>query len=320
MTRARIAAYAATGAVAYALVPALAAGNDFVLGLLVAALTIAGVSVAWAMLANLGGLVSFGHAAFFGLGGYASALLSMKAGCPVPAALVLGGVAAAAGGAVALPALRLRGPYFALALLAYSQVLRIAVSDLRFTGGAAGLLSIPRLPAWGRLDLASRLGTYLLAATLVLLATAAYDAVHRSTYGLALRAMHDSELATRAVGVASTRLKAAMLLASAFVTGVMGALNAHVIGFLEPPYAFSGDWTLLPIVGAILGGYRTLWGPALGALVMFLADQLLFKALLPYGHQLVLGVLLGAVILVAPEGVASLVPRGPRRRGRHAVA
>ncbi len=228
-------------------------------------------------------------------------------------------MAAAVGGAVSLPALRLRGPYFALALLAYAQVLRILVSDLRFTGGAAGLLSIPRLPVVLGLDLSSRLGSYLLAAALVLLATGAYEVAYRSAYGLALRAMEESELATRAVGVASVRLKAAVLLASAFVTGLMGALNAHVIGFLEPPYAFSGDWTLLPVVGAILGGYRTLWGPALGAVVMFLADQLLFKALLPYGHQLILGVVLGAVILLRPQGVASLVPPSLRREP-HAAA
>ncbi len=153
----------------------------------------------------------------------------------------------------------------------------------------------------------------------MLLATAAYDAVSRSTYGLALRAMEESELATRAVGVPSVRLKAAVLLGSAFFTGLMGALNAHVIGFLEPPYAFSGDWTLLPVVGAILGGYRTLWGPALGALAMFLSDQILFKALLPYGHQLLLGVVLGAVILLRPDGIASLLPRS-LRRARHAAA
>src|ERR1019366_1910054 len=112
--------------------------------------------------------------------------------------------------------------------------------------------------------------------------------------------------ATRAVGVNSVLLKAAMLFLSAFMTGVIGAFNAHYINFLEPDYAFSGQWTMLPIVAAIFGGYRTITGPLLGALVVYLADQLLFKEFMPIGHQMVLGVLLGAMIVLAPRGLLPL--------------
>ena len=131
----------------------------------------------------------------------------------------------------------------------------------------------------------------------------------------------ESEEATRAVGVNSLLLKALMLFLSAFMTGVMGAFNAHYINFLEPDYAFSGLWTMLPIVAAIFGGYRTITGPLIGAVVIYLADQLVFKALMPIGHQIVLGALLGAMILFAPEGLLSLLARRGRGPGsRHAAA
>ena len=110
-------------------------------------------------------------------------------------------------------------------------------------------------------DFSSKTGAYWIVLSLVLPFAVVYAQVRDSDYGLALRAMHDSEDATRAVGVNSMLLKALMLFLSAFMTGVMGAFNAHYINFLEPDYAFSGLWTMLPIVAAIFGGYRTISGP-----------------------------------------------------------
>jgi branched-chain amino acid transport system permease protein len=98
------------------------------------------------------------------------------------------------------------------------------------------------------------------------------------------------------------------------MTGVMGAFNAHYINFLEPDYAFSGLWTMLPIVAAIFGGYRTITGPLVGAVVVYLLDQLVFKAMMPIGHQIVLGALLGAMILFAPQGLLSVFGQRPSRR------
>jgi ABC-type multidrug transport system fused ATPase/permease subunit len=119
--------------------------------------------------------------------------------------------------------------------------------------------------------------------------------------------MHDSEDATRVVGVNSTLLKGAMLLVSAFMAGVFGAFNAHYINFLEPDYAFNSLWVTLPIVAAIFGGYRTILGPRAGRLVVYLVDQLVFKSLIPTGHQLVLGVLLVAMIVFSPNGLMPLL-------------
>jgi branched-chain amino acid transport system permease protein len=239
-----------------------------------------------------------------------SALLVMDHGWPVMLAMLAGGLGAAVASVATMPALRLRGPYFALAILAYAHIfMLLAVEAQEITGGAGGLLSIPGFPTVFGFDLASKSGAYLIILTLVLAFMAAYGLIRQSTYGLALRAMHDSELATRVVGVPSTHLKAVMLVISAFMTGMIGAFNAHFINFLDPEYAFSGTWTILPIAAAIFGGYRSVWGPLLGALVVYLLDQLVFKEIMPSGHQLVFGVLLGGMILLSPQGLLPLFNR-----------
>lgn len=304
--------------VLYLAVPAVLRGNNYIVSLTVASLIIAGVAVAWALLGNLGGMVSFGHAAFFGIGAYASALLSMKAGVPVALAIPLGGVFAAIASLAMLPALRLSGPYFALAILAYAQIFRILATEFTLlTGGSGGISSIPGLPSLVRIDFFAGFGHYLAILTIVLVFCAIYGWVRRSDYGIALRAMHDSEDATRVVGVNSVLLKSWMLLLSAFMTGTIGAFNAHVINFLEPDYAFNGIWSVLPIVAAIFGGYRTVTGPMIGAVVIYLVDQLVFKAVLSSGHQIVLGIVLAAMILFAPDGLLDLFKKR-KSGGAHA--
>lgn len=306
---------------AYVLVPLTLGSNNYVIGLIVASLTIGGVALAWAMLGNLGGLVSFGHAAFFGVGGYTSALLATAQGWNVFAALLAGGVMAAAFSLLTLPALRLRGPYFALAILAFAEILRILATEFDWlTNGAAGILSIPRLPVLFGVDFGTKIGGYYVALSLVLLTVLVYALIRKSPEGLALRAMHESEDATRVVGVNATLLKAMMLLVSAFFTGLMGAFNAHYINFLEPDYAFAGSWTTLAIVAAIFGGYRTLWGPLVGAIIVYLADQLLFKTLMPSGHQLILGALLAAIVILSPRGLMPWLGRAFNKGGRNAQA
>lgn len=314
----RIAWAVALGLVLYAGVPYALAGNFYLMSMIVAALTIGGIALAWALLGNLGGLVSFGHAAFFGVGAYASALLVMKAGWPIALAVVAGGVFAALSAVLVLPALRLRGPYFALAVLAYAHIFRIVATEWKgLTNGAGGLSNIPRFPVVAGYDFSSKTGGYWIVLSLVLAFVLVYWRVRASHYGTALRAMLHSEEATRAVGVNSTLLKALMLFLSAFMTGVMGAFNAHYINFLEPDYAFSGLWTMLPIVAAIFGGYRTLFGPIIGAVVVYLVDQLVFKEVMPIGHQIVLGAVLAAMILFSPGGLFPLLMRR-RARAQHA--
>ncbi|MBI3715606.1 MAG: branched-chain amino acid ABC transporter permease, partial [Betaproteobacteria bacterium] len=188
----------------YAGVPLLLGDRLNVMSNIVAALTIGGIALSWALLGNLGGMVSFGHAAFVGVGAYVSALCVMKLGVPVFAAMLLGGIGAALASILIAPALRLRGPYFALAILAYAHIFRIVATEWKgLTNGSGGLSSIPRFPEALGFDFGSKTGSYLIVLTLVLLFAWVYQRIRSSHYGLALRAMHDSEPATRVLGVNS---------------------------------------------------------------------------------------------------------------------
>ena len=284
--------------------PLLLAQDHYVMSLLVASMVIGGIALSWALLGNLGGMISFGHAAFFGVGAYTSAVLSMKFGVPVLLGLLLGGVGALIAALAMLPVLRLRGPYFALAILAYAHIFRILATEwTSMTGGSGGLSNIARLPTVMGVDLSSKIGAYFVILLIVAVFALVYARVRESHYGLALRAMHESEDATRVVGVNSTVLKGMMLLLSAFMCGVVGAFNAHYISFLEPDYAFSALWVTIPIVAAIFGGYRSITGPVVGAVVVYLLDQLVFKNIIPSGHQLVLGALL---VAATEQGICAL--------------
>ncbi|QVN23140.1 branched-chain amino acid ABC transporter permease [Burkholderia pyrrocinia] len=294
----------------YAGVPLAAGRNPYLMSLAVATLTIAALALAWSLLGNLGGMVSFGHNAFFGVGSYLTAVLTLKAGWPVFPAMLAGGVGAVAASLAMLPALRLKGPYFALAILAYAEIFRILTTEWSgVTGGAGGLSSIPAFPVAMGVDFGTKTGAYWLILSLVCAFTLVYAKLRGSHVGLALRAMHESEDATRVVGVNSVMLKLSMLMLSALMTGLVGAFNTHYINFIEPDYAFGASWAVMPIIAAMFGGYRTLSGPLLGAVAVYLVDQLVLKALLPTGHQIVLGMLLVATIIVSPSGLSALAAR-----------
>jgi len=298
------------GLLILALTPLVAGTSPYMQGLLISALILSGLALSWALLGNLGGMVSFGHAAFFGVGSYASALIAGKLGVPVLLAIPLGGVIATLSSLAMLPALRLSGAYFALAILAYAQIFRILTTELDWlTGGAAGLQRYPGLPTLFGINLADRTGSYVLVLACVVLFALIYALLRKSHIGTALRAIAESEDATRVVGVNATLLKTWMLLLSAFIAGVFGALNAHIIGFLEPDYAFSDLWSVMPIIAAVFGGYRTVLGPVLGAVVIYMFDQVIAKSLIPVGHQILLGILLAIMVLLAPNGLAGLVNR-----------
>jgi branched-chain amino acid transport system permease protein len=298
-------------------IPVAFGGSDYVMGIVVAALTVAAIALAWAMLGNLGGLISFGHSAFFGIGAYASALLSMKLGVSPYLGLLAGGGAAALSAILAIPALRLHGPFFAMAMLAYAQIFRIVVTEWKsVTNGAIGLLSIPGFTPILGFPMNGKLGGYVLTVAIITAIALVYFAIRRSVYGLALVALHHDDAPSQALGVPTYWLKAGMLLLSAFATGVIGAFHAHFLNFLSPGYAFSMEWVILPIAAGIFGGYRRILGPIIGGLVIYCADQLVFKALLPEGHQVLLGAVLVATVVLSTDGIAAIPGRWRAARER----
>ncbi len=303
-----------------AVLPVAVSFNPYSLSIFVTALILGAISMAWNLLAGVCGQVSFGHAAFFGVGAYASAILSTKAGwSPYPAMAVSGAAGVAAALLIGLPALRLKGPYFAMAILAFAEATRLlAVNLTGLTEGSRGIYDIPALPSirLGGLALdfrASRAATYYVAALLMLGVYLAVFFIRRSNAGLAMSAVHGDEETAAAIGVPVVRTKALALSASAFLTAVMGAFYAHYVRFLSPDSAFDGSWSVMPIVGSLFGGMGTLVGPSVGALVLTGLDEFVFKRFFATGHKLFFGLLLAVVIVWAPSGLLGKgVARGTR--------
>ncbi len=309
---------------AVAVLPVALSFNPYSLSIWVAALILGAVSIAWNLLAGLCGQISFGHAAFFGVGAYASAILSTKAGwSPYAAMAVSGAAGVAAALAIGLPALRLKGPYFAMAILAFAEAMKVlAVNLTGLTEGSRGIYDIPALPPvrLGGLAIdfqASRAANYYFAALLMLGVYLVAALIRRSNAGLAMAAVRGDEDTAAAVGVPVLRTKALALSASAFLTAVTGAFYAHAVRFLSPDSAFDGSWSVMPIVGSLFGGMGTLVGPSVGALVIAGLDEFVFKRFFATGHKLFFGLLLAIVIVWAPSGLlGKRVTRMPHRGKR----
>ena len=296
--------------VAVALLPAALRFNPYYLSILVSALVLGAVAIAWNVLGGLCGQVSFGHAGFCGVGAYASAVLAMKADLsPVlamPAAGLLGVLAALL---IGLPAFKLRGPYFALAILGFAEILKLVALNLDdVTGGSQGIFGVPPPPPVriGGLVVefsVSRTSNYYFAALLLLLVYASALLLRRSRAGVAMATVHADEEAAAGIGVPVLRTKILALSVSAFFTALLGAFFAHYVHYLAPDSAFDASWSIMPIVAALFGGMTTLVGPAVGALAITGLDEFVFKRLFETGHQLFFGLLLAAVIVWAPSGL-----------------
>ena len=284
--------------------------NPYYLSIFISALILGSVSLAWNLLAGVCGQVSFGHAAFFGIGAYASALLVMKAGFNPFLAMVVAAMIGVIGGLIiGIPAFRLRGPYFALSILGFAEVMKLLTLNLtRLTEGSKGIFNIPSLPSikLGGMTFdfyISRTTNYYLAAALMFAIYLLIYLLRYSNIGLAMSAVHGDEETASGIGVPVFKTKLTALTLSAFCTALTGAFYAHYVHFLNPDSAFDGFWSVMPIVGSLFGGIGTLIGPSIGALVITGLDEFLFKRFFETGHKLFFGLLLTIVIVWAPVGL-----------------
>jgi branched-chain amino acid transport system permease protein len=290
--------------------PFILSFNPYYLSIFISALILGSVSLAWNLLAGGCGQISFGHAAFFGIGAYASALLVMKAGWNPFLAMVVAAMIGVIGALIiGIPAFRLRGPYFALSILGFAEVMKLLTLNLTsFTEGSKGIFNISSLPSikLGGMTLEfyySRTTNYYLAAVLMFAIYLVIYFLRHSNTGLAMSAVHGDEETAAGIGVPVFRTKVTALTVSAFCTALMGAFYAHYIHFLNPDSAFDGYWSVMPIVGSLFGGIGTLIGPSIGALVITGMDEFLFKRFFETGHKLFFGLLLAIVIVWAPVGL-----------------
>ncbi|MDP9148551.1 MAG: branched-chain amino acid ABC transporter permease [Myxococcota bacterium] len=276
----------------------------FVMQLLFRVALFAVIGIAWNVIGGYAGQLSLGHVAYFGCGAYSFSLLPTQFGVTMWLALVLGGlVACLAALVIGSVTFRLRGPYFVLSTIATAEILRLLALNSEFTHGAIGLLA-PSLFANPGVD-----SKFYVTAVVLLVASLAFAGwVHGSRFGYSLRAVRENEDTAMAVGINPARCKLLALLASAFLTGLAGGLYASFSQFVGPESVLSIDVSVQAALIAVLGGVGTVWGPLLGSLVLTLSSEL-FKAFFKEAHLLIYGLLLVAVVLFLPAGVASLVPR-----------
>ena len=263
------------------------------------------VGVGLNVLLGLSGQVSFGHVGFYALGAYTVAILTVTAKWSLWAALPVAALVATVTGALlALPAVRVRGPYLAMVTIAFGFIVEHAAVEWRgLTGGQNGIMGIPS-------TLGER-GVALLAIAVAALAAAAYHFLERSRFGKAMRAVKDAEVAAESIGLAPVRVKAAAFAISALCAGVAGALFAPLSGFVTPS-TFSFSQSILFVLVVMIGGAGYVAGPLVGAGIVVLLPEVL-AALAEY-RLLFFGALLLLVLWIAPEGVVGSVLRLFRRK------
>lgn len=296
--------------------------RGYAIRILCLALLFAAMAQAWNIVAGLANQVSLGHAAFFGIGAYTSTLLLIHFGLSpwlgMIAGAVLGGLAALL---ISLPTMRLRGHYFALATLAFGEVMRVIANSWGgLTGGPVGI-SVPFAPP----DLAmlqfkeTRPYYWLMLAALVLV-TAIFLAIKRSRLGYRLRAIKENADAAEVIGVDTTRTKIVAAVISGMITACLGTLYAQFQFFFDPDTVFGvASVSVRMAMIAIVGGIGTAAGPILGAFFVIPLEEFanqIFSAQAAGLSQLVFGLLLIAVILIEPRGFMAIGPRLKRLFGK----
>jgi branched-chain amino acid transport system permease protein len=244
--------------------------SNVVLNFLVFTLILAIAAQGWNLLGGYGGQYSFGHAAFFGMGAYVSAILQQRFGVNAYPAVAFGIAAAALlGYAIGAMVFRagLRGSYFALVTLAFAEVLRILANATEITGGAAGLLISLNLGA-GNLQFANRSSFLIVGAVLLAIAMLITLALEKSRLGAQLVAVRENEAAAAALGVDILAVKLRTISLSAALTGAAGALYAQYFLYIDSNIAF-GTWiSVEALLAPIIGGAGTVFGPLIGALIL----------------------------------------------------
>lgn len=269
------------------------------------------------LLIGYAGLVSFGHAAFFGLGAYAAALALLRYDWPYLLALVAGGGASAlAGVAVGYLSIRARGIYFAMLTLAFGEVLRHLVYEWKtVTGGSDGVAGITVTdiglgPA--AISVATPERFFYFVAMLTAAIGVALLALTRSRFGRTLKGIRENETRAVFIGVRVRRYKLAAFVLSTAIAGVAGAVYAPLAGFANPSlldFALSGK----VLVMTLLGGSGTLVGPLLGGVFLTWLETVLGSAVTAY--RVALGMAVVLLVLFAPGGVYGLLGRLTVRRG-----
>jgi branched-chain amino acid transport system permease protein len=286
-------------------------GGISTVGIASLVLMYAALSQGWNLLGGYVGYVNFGTVIFFGVGAYTTAITAaswhLNPLATVPLAGVAAGIAAAV---IGIPALRLRGAYFAIATFVLTLAVQALALILGITHGSQGL-NLPSLNM--ELGQETRL-FFILFLALTVLATLLCWLVERTRWHAALVSIREDEDAAEVLGVPTVRLKSAALIIGSVIAGLAGSLYATQLLYIEPTGTFDFNISLAVVVAAVLGGAGRWYGPLIGSVITQLLAQELFIHVQGVYNQLSYGALLMVVVLVFPRGLASLL-RWPGGRG-----
>jgi branched-chain amino acid transport system permease protein len=262
------------------LAPLQIAAQTYLLHIIVLIFLFAAFAQSWNLLAGYAGQPSLGHALFFGMGAYTTGLLTLYTEYfkinPWPSIILGGFVGALLGIAIGAICFRLRGPYFALATLAATEVARLIVMNSEFTKGAIGItISVPPpiSTPFFTIIFTEKLPYYYISLAIMIISFYAVYTLSKSRYGLLLRSIKDDEDAAMTLGVNAFRLKLLTMFISGFIAGVIGALYAIYISYIDPSFEPGGVLTLFtsiePVLITIIGGAGTIIGPFIGSAIRF---------------------------------------------------
>jgi branched-chain amino acid transport system permease protein len=294
------------------------------------------LATAWNILGGYCGYVNFGSAAFFALGAYSSVVLHKIAPMPIPFMIVIGGILTGiVGFGMGYLTLRLRGAFFAIATLAMAVVLQTLIINWDFVGGARGAyvirpqnVTVPEFFVAYMGPIGSLLGVFerifrtyvqylfFLMLALTVAAVAIARGIERSRLGYGFATIRDDELAAEASGVPTLRLKLIATTLSGGLMGMAGAPFPYYIGYVEPASAFGLAYAVNSIAMPMIGG-TTIWiGPVIGAILLGTVQQVATVTISSAVNLLIVGVLLIAFVIVAPNGIVGLVQDRLRARGQ----
>jgi len=266
------------------------------------------LATAWNILGGYTGYVNFGSAAFFALGAYTSVVLIKAAGAPFVVLLVAGGlVSGLLGLGIGYLTLRLRGVFFAIATLALAVVLQTMFINWEYVGGARGIYIIrPKT-----VPFFTSYVEFLFAVMVVLAVVAVTVAwwIENSRVGRGLAAIRDNEEAAECMGVPTLKLKLVATTVSGVLMGVAGAPFPYYVTYVEPSSAFNLDYAVNSLAMPMIGGTTTWVGPVLGAVLLGTAQQVATVTISSALNLLIVGIILVAFVILAPEGIIGLIRR-----------
>jgi len=289
--------------------------NDYVFFAGYTVLQFVVLATAWNILGGYTGYVNFGSAAFFALGAYATVFLHKSYPLPIPLLIVIGGIVSGIVGlGMGYLTLRLRGAFFAIATLALAVVLQTLVVNWDYVGGSRGAYII-------RPNEIEFIGPYIQYLFLVMLALAVLAltiarGIERSQLGYGFATIRDDELAAEASGVPTLRLKLIATTLSGALMGMAGAPFPYYIGYLQPSSAFGLEYAVNSIAMPMIGGTTSWVGPLIGAILLGSLQQIATVTISSVVNLLIVGLLLVAFVIIAPNGIVGLVQGWTRGRAK----